>query len=174
MLPLALGYLGFASNPAGTTGAECGDIPDSVVIGLTGETCSSLAAAGRCTSTDGVVAKLMASSCQASCGTCDDSARASRAYSKVAGAGDHTCKMWEQNGNRLNPVPLDEDAATKLMCGALFNLFDQTINAQVIAKVRAAASVDEAVAAMEAEVSRNSARLAIREWMDEYERAAGR
>ena len=134
MLPLALGYLGFASNPAGITGAAlCGDMPDSVMIGLTGETCSSLAAAGRCTSTDGVVAKLMASGCQESCGTCDDSARASRAYSKVAGAGDHTLKMWQQFGKSLTPVPLDEDAAMALMCG---NAIDQKDIAQGIADNR--------------------------------------
>ena len=36
MLPLALGYLGFASSPASITGTACGDIPDSVMVGLTG------------------------------------------------------------------------------------------------------------------------------------------
>ena len=50
MLPLTLGYLGFASSPASITGTACGDIPDSVMVGLTGgETCASLTAAGRCT-----------------------------------------------------------------------------------------------------------------------------
>ena len=119
MLPLTLGYLGFASSPASITGTACGDIPDSVMVGLTGgETCASLTAAGRCTSTDGVVARLMASSCQASCGTCGDSTRESRAYatSNYRG-GDHTCKMWEPFGNdHVGAFPMEEDEAKKLVC----------------------------------------------------------
>ena len=49
MLPLTLGYLGFASSPASITGTACGDIPDSVMVGLTGgETCCDSVAVDRC------------------------------------------------------------------------------------------------------------------------------
>ena len=63
-------------------------------------------------------ARLMASSCQASCGTCGDSTRESRAYatSNYRG-GDHTCKMWEPFGNdHVAAFPMEEDEAKKLVC----------------------------------------------------------
>ena len=84
MLLTAIALLGFAAAPGGgpdPVDSVCADTPDSVMTEVTGgQTCTNLAAAGRCASTDDLVATMMAKNCKASCGGCGEN-RGSRAWS---------------------------------------------------------------------------------------------
>jgi len=125
MLLTAIALLGFATAPGGgpdPVDSVCADTPDSVMMEVTGgQTCTNLAAAGRCASTDDLVATMMAKNCKASCGGCGEN-RGSRAYvigSDVPGA--YTCK---ENTEVANPfggsaIPfkfLSEDQAIAKVC----------------------------------------------------------
>ena len=119
MLLTAVALLGFASSPGGgpdPVDAVCADTPDRTMIGITGgSTCSDLAGEGRCTSTDGLVAKVMEMNCKASCGGCGETP-ASRAY--VVGSdepGDYMCK--EQVESAIPFKFLSKEAAEEKVCG---------------------------------------------------------
>lgn len=118
MLLTAVALLGFASSPGGgpdPVDAVCADTPDRTMIGITGgSTCKDLAGEGRCTSTDGLVAKVMERNCKASCGGCGEN-RGSRAY--VVGSdvpGDYMCK--EQVESAIPFKFLSEDQAIAKVC----------------------------------------------------------
>ena len=127
MLLTAVALLGFASSPGGgpdPVDAVCADTPDRTMVGITGgSTCSDLAGEGRCTSTDGLVAKVMERNCKASCGGCDET-RGSRAY--VVGsdeAGDYSCKEVRDpdDPNVFLPyMPLSKEVAELKVCGTCF------------------------------------------------------
>ena len=124
MLLTAVALLGFASSPGGgpdPTDAVCADTPDHTMIGITGgSTCADLAGEGRCTSTDGLVAKVMERNCKASCGGCGET-RASRAYVVMGEDGDYSCKEYGTDDGRpsnvFSMIPLTKKAAEEKVCG---------------------------------------------------------
>ena len=125
MLLTAIALLGFATAPGGgpdPVDSVCADTPDSVMTEVTGgQTCTNLAAAGRCASTDDLVATMMAKNCKASCGGCGEN-RESRAY--VVGSdvpGDYVCKENHEVANPFggSAIPfkfLSEDQAIAKVC----------------------------------------------------------
>ena len=120
MLLTAVALLGFASSPGGgpdPADAVCADTPDRTMIGITGgSTCSDLAGEGRCTSTDGLVAKVMERNCKASCGGCGET-RGSRAYVVMGDVGDYSCKEY---GDGVFSMPMSKEAAEEKVCGTCF------------------------------------------------------
>ena len=124
MLLTAVALLGFASSPGGgpdPADAVCADTPDFTMIGITGgSTCADLAGEGRCTSTDGLVAKVMERNCKASCGGCGET-RASRAYVVMGDEGDYSCKEYgDPDAGGLSMMPLSQEAAEEKVCGTCF------------------------------------------------------
>ena len=121
MLLTAVALLGFASSPGGgpdPVDAVCADTPDRTMIGITGgSTCANLAGEGRCTSTDGLVAKVMERNCKASCGGCGET-RASRAYVLMGDEGDYSCKEYgDPDAGVFSMIPLSKEAAEDKVCG---------------------------------------------------------
>ena len=118
MLLTAIALLGFATAPGGgpdPVDSVCADTPDSVMTEVTGgQTCTKLAAAGRCASTDDLVATMMAKNCKASCGGCGEN-RESRAYRVASDVpGDYMCK--EQVESAIPFKFLSEDQAIAKVC----------------------------------------------------------
>ena len=118
MLLTAIALLGFATAPGGgpvPVDSVCADTPDSVMTEVTGgQTCTKLAAAGRCASTDDLVASMMAKNCKASCGGCGEN-RESRAYRVASDVpGDYMCK--EQVESAIPFKFLSEDQAIAKVC----------------------------------------------------------
>ena len=123
MLLTAVALLGFASSPGGgpdPVDSVCADTPDSVMTEVTGgQTCTNLAAAGRCASTDDLVATMMAKNCKASCGGCGEN-RESRAYRVASDVpGDYMCKEQREVLGEAYGMPfkfLTEDQAIAKVC----------------------------------------------------------
>ena len=124
MLLTAVALLGFASSPGGgpdPVDAVCADTPDRTMIGITGgSTCSDLAGEGRCTSTDGLVAKVMEMNCKASCGGCGET-RESRAYQVMGEEGDYSCKEYrdQDDPDFFYMMPMSKEAAEVKVCGGV-------------------------------------------------------
>ena len=124
MLLTAVALLGFASSPGGgpdPVDAVCADTPDRTMIGITGgSTCKDLAGEGRCTSTDGLVAKVMEMNCKASCGGCGET-RESRAYQVMGEEGDYSCKEYrdQDDPDFFYMMPMSKEAAEVKVCGGV-------------------------------------------------------
>ena len=117
MLLTAIALLGFATAPGGgpdPVDSVCADTPDSVMTEVTGgQTCTNLAAAGRCASTDDLVKTVMEKNCMASCGACGPT-RESRAYVQNGGAdGDWVLKRYSHGAAT---TALSETQAKNLLC----------------------------------------------------------
>ena len=132
LLPTAVALLGFASSPGGgpdTVAGGCADTPDSAMIQITGgKTCSDLAAAGRCTSTDDLVATVMARNCMASCGGCVETLESRSSYVMHSGApGDFSCKEYLDPAINygISMMALTKEAAEQKVCAPKLSLLVQ-------------------------------------------------